>query len=142
MKIDMNSTKFLDNATDVKHKDVVTIASEGKWQESNRFKKEDGTPTNEFRVNLKLANGDIRNTTLNWTNVKMLVSGFGDETANWVGKEVKAWKTASERAKAGYTFLFAPLTWERDETGIWTKDGQAPGDNQDVENLDPADIPF
>lgn len=145
MKISINDTKFLDNATDVSHKAVLTIESEGKWQESLRFKKEDGSPQNEFRINLKLPNGDVRNTTLNWTNVKLLVSAFGDETITWVGKEVRAWKTKSEKARSGFTYLYVPTDWERDDTGEWIKpqveqavdEKISPGD----ENIDLSDIP-
>lgn len=133
MKIDINQAKFLDSAVDIKHKDVLTIESEGKWYESARFKKEDGTPTNEFKLNVKLANGEVRNVTLNWTNVKMLVEGFGDDTVEWIGKEVRAWKTKSERAKIGYIYLLAPMDWSRDDTGEWSKGsaGKA-SDNQDL----------
>jgi len=154
MKIDTNMAKFLDNSVDIVHKDILTIDSEGKWQQSIRFKKEDGTPTNEFRINLKLKNGEIRNTTFNWTNVKMLVEAFGDETAEWVGREVRAWKTKSEKAKIGYSFLFAPIDWSRDDTGEWEKGsaGKA-SDNQDavktnevdsvqIDEIRAEDIPF
>lgn len=162
MKIDTNQTQFLNNATDVKHKDILTIASEGKWIQSTKFFKEDKDgnkiPSNEFRINLKLSSGEERNTTFGWNNVKMLVEAFGDETTIWIGKEVKAWKTKSEKAKLGYTFIFAPISWERDETGEWIKNFEA--ENQDTkqttsqevdtvqldepqeENINPEDIPF
>jgi hypothetical protein len=120
MKISINDTKYVDNASDVKHKDIVTIASEGKWEESS-FKKEDGSPQNVFKVNLKLQNGELRNATLNWTNVKILVTVFGEETETWVGKEVRAWKTKSDKAKLGFTFLYVPTDWNRDDTGEWIK---------------------
>lgn len=143
MKIQINDTRYLDSATDIKHKDVVVIASEGKWEESQRFKKEDGTPQNEFRINLKLSNGEVRNTTLNWTNVKLLVSAFGDETVSWVGKEVRAWKTKSEKAKSGFVYLYVPTNWERDDTGEWIKpesvDERISPEDQHI-NID--DIPF
>jgi len=118
MKINIGDTRFVDNSTDVKHKDLVVIVSEGKWEESN-FKKEDGTPQNVFKVNLKVQSGEERNVTLNWTNVKILVSAFGDETETWIDKEVRAWKTKSEKAKLGFTFLYVPTDWERDDTGEW-----------------------
>jgi hypothetical protein len=126
MKFNIESAKFLNNETDVKHKDIVKIESEGKWQESLRFKKDDGTPQNEFRINFTLKNGETRNTTLNWTNVKLLVKAFGDETSGWVGKEVRAWKTKSEKAKLGYSFQYVPTTWERNDIGEWVN-------NEDIE---------
>jgi len=142
MKINIDDTKFLNNSTDVAHKDVLTIESEGKWQESARFKKEDGTPQNEFRINFKLDNGDVRNTTLNWTNVKLLVKAFGDETANWVGKEVRAWKTKSEKAKSGFTFIYVPTDWNRDDTGEWiVPEGSQAKDENGLDSIDYEEAP-
>jgi len=119
MKINIDDTAFINNESDMKHKDIVVIETEGKWQESMRFKKEDGTPQNEFKINFKLKNGEVKNTTLNWTNVKLLVTSFGDETSAWIGKELRAWKTKSEKAKLGYSYLYVPSDWNRDDTGEW-----------------------
>ena len=119
MKINISGTKFLNRETDIKHKDVLIIESEGVWNDSTRFKKDDGTPASQFDINLRLSNGEIRSTSLTWGNIQLLVQAFGDETTNWVGKEVRAWKTKSDRAKNGYTFVFVPTDWNRDETGEW-----------------------
>lgn len=119
MKIIINNTKFLDRENEVFHKDVLTLASEGEWKESTKFKKEDGTPATQFEINLKLSNEDLRSTVISYGNVKLLVQAFGDETKNWVGKKVRAWKTKSEKAKSGFTFFFVPTDWERDDTGEW-----------------------
>jgi len=147
MKISINNEKYVDNAVDVKHKDIVEIVSEGKWEEST-FMKDDGTPQNVFKVNLKVQSGEVRNVTINWTNVKLLVSVFGDETETWVGKEVRAWKTKSEKAKLGYIFLYAPTDWERDDTGEWIK-GETAQVSPKVESVEypddeinPDDVPF
>lgn len=133
MKISINDTQFVDNAKDVKHKDIVTVVSEGKWEVSEKFKKEDGSPQNVFKVNLKVQSGEERNATLNWTNVKILVSELGDETSTWIGTQLRAWKTKSEKAKIGYTFLYVPTDWERDDTGEWI------GAKSETSNLSQAD---
>lgn len=119
MKININDTKFLDRETEIKHKDIVTFISEGIWEDSTKYKKEDGTPSKQFNINLKLANGEIRSTILGWQNIKLLVQAFGDETSSWVNKEVRAWKTKSEKAKSGFIFLYVPTDWDRDDTGEW-----------------------
>src|SRR3990167_3095980 len=119
MRINLSDEKFLNSETDLKHKDVVTIATECKWQASDTFKDDDGNPSREFRIDFKLPNGEIRNTTLRSTNVKLIGKAIGDETAEWIGKELRAWKTKSEKAKAGYVFLFVPTDWDRDDTGEW-----------------------
>lgn len=119
MKININDTKFLDKEADIKHKDIVTLLTEGVWEESVKFKKDDGTPSNQFNIKLKLGNGEERSTILSWANVKLLVKAFGDETASWVDKEVRAWKTKSEKAKTGFVFVYVPTDWDRDDTGEW-----------------------
>lgn len=122
MKINLNSTKFLNNATDIKHKDIITLVDGGRWEESTRFKKKDGTPSNSFKINIKLTNDEVRDATLNWKNVKLLVHAFGDETDLWADKKVMAWKTASENAKLGYVFIFAPIGYKRNEMMEWEDD--------------------
>ena len=117
--IKINDTNFLKKETELKHKDILTIENEGQWEESDNFKKADGTPSNQFSISLRLNNGDVRSTILNWTNMKLLSQAFGNDSANWVGKEVRAWKTKSEKAKSGYSYLFVPTDWDRDDTGEW-----------------------
>lgn len=132
-KINLDDAKFL-KAEDITHKDVVKVANEGKWQDSN-FKNEDGEAQSEFRISFKLSNGEERSTTLRSSNVKLIGrdSRFGDDTLNWVGKELRAWKTKSEKAKAGYVFIFAPTDYERDDTGEWVipEGSQVKGDKEE-----------
>ncbi len=140
MKITINNTKFLDKEADINHKGIVTLVSEGGWEESLTYKKEDGTPANQFTIKLQLDNGEIRSTVLNWTNVKLLVQAFGDESSNWINKEVRAWRTKSEKAKLGYTYVFAPIDWERDDTGEWVIPESYTMSAEEPNNLD--QIPF
>lgn len=145
MKINIDDTRFL-KAEDVNHKDVVTIESEGVWQDSN-FKDEDGNPQREFRIHFRLENGETRSTTLRSTNVKLLGKAFGVETKDWIGKELRAWKTKSEKAKAGFVYVYVPVSWNRDDTGEWIipNEPRKVG-NTDVDyptdEIDPNDIPF
>ena len=142
MKINIDDTRFL-KVDDIKHKDVVLVESEGVWQDSN-FKDDDGNPQKEFRIHFKLGNGELRSTSLRNTNVRLLGKALGDETKDWVGKELRAWKTKSEKAKAGYVFIFAPKDWERDDTGEWVipKTEELSGLEYPKENINIDDIPF
>lgn len=142
-------SQFLDKEKEIAHKDIVAVVSEAGWVESKKWKKEDGiTPVSEFRVDIKLKNGDIRNTTLNWSNVKLLVEAWGDETKSWLNKELRAWKTKSEKAKSGFTYIYVPTNWERNDMGEWITNGTAKDpENQDTvqvedEVINPKDIPF
>jgi hypothetical protein len=141
--------KYLNKETDIKHKDIITLQTEGQWEESDNFKKEDGTPSNQFSILVKLSGGEIRSTILNWTNVKILVSVFGENSANWVGKELRAWKTKSEKAKLGYTYIYVPTDWDRDDTGEWiipqsnmVEDDTTKKINEALETINAEDIPF
>jgi hypothetical protein len=143
--IKTNNTKYLNKETDIKHKDVITLETEGQWEESDNFKKEDGSPANQFSILIKLSNGEVRSTILNWTNVKLLVSAFGNDTESWVGKELRAWKTKSEKAKLGYTYLYVPTDWDRDDTGEWIipeTDEIIKKTNEALEAINTEDIPF
>lgn len=138
MKININNTKFLNTTEDLKHKDTVTLVDGGRWEESTRFKKKDGTPSNSFKIKLKLINNEVREATLNWGNVKLLVKAFGDESENWVEKEVRAWKTKSEKAKTGFTFIFVPIDWTRNDMGVW-EDGEGKEIELDEVKQEPSD---
>lgn len=149
MKISINDIKFLDREKDITHKDIVIISSEGVWGDSRKYFKPDGTPNKQFNINLKLGNGEMRDAILSWANIKLLVQSFGDDTSKWVGKEVRAWKTKSEQSKSGFTFLFVPTDWDRDDTGEWI----IPEGSQETKQTDPTidypeseinveDIPF
>ena len=147
MKINIDDTRYL-KTEDIKHRDIVLIESEGVWQDSN-FKDEEGNPQSEFRIHFKLGNGEVRSTTLRSTNVKLLGKSLGVETKAWVGKELRAWKTKSEKAKAGFVFLFVPTDWERDDTGEWVipnKAGIEISKSEELEypeeKINPDDIPF
>jgi hypothetical protein len=133
--IKINDTKYLNKETEIKHKDIITLENEGIWEESDNFKKPDGTPSNQFSILIRLSNGDVRGTILNWTNIKLLAKAFGEDSANWVGKELRAWKTKSEKAKGGYSFMYVPTDWERDDTGEW----KIPGEEKEISS---EDLPF
>ncbi len=151
-KININQTKFLNKDKDIVHKDILTIANEAVWEDSARFKRPDGTPQSQFNIEFTLKNGDLRETALNWTNVKLLVTAFGDDSVSWIGKEVRAWKTKSEKAKSGFSYVFVPIDWTRDDMGEWNdKDGNVIDVEtkkveskvvEDEDDIDPENIPF
>src|SRR5579885_1118722 len=122
---------------EVKHKDIVTFANGGGWEDSNRFKKTDGSPASVFKINIALSNGEVRTVSLNWTNIKLLVPVLGEVTEDWQGKKVRAWKTKSEKAKSGFIFMYVPIDWDRDDTGEWIKP-----ESEDIEIDDIPDEAF
>lgn len=141
MKININNTKFLNTAEDLKHKDIVELVDGGMWEESTRFKKKDGTPSNSFKIKIKLLNGEIRSATLSWTNVKLLVHAFGDESDKWIGQKARAWKTKSEKAKSGFVFIFAPTDWIRNDIGEWENGEGGKIEVDEVKKEEPTEYP-
>ena len=122
MKININdNVQFLKKSEDVKHKDIFEIASEGEWSDSTKFTKDDGTPAKQFSILLKLSNGEIKSTIFGSKQLKLLGRAFGTESADWIGKQVRAWKTASDKAADGYMYMYAPVDWTRDDTGEWVE---------------------
>lgn len=77
----VNLTPFL-TVNDVKTGDVVTITGEGEYRES-KFGKD------RLVVPIRLQNGEPRIWTLNQTTINKLIDAYGDETKNWIDKNVK-----------------------------------------------------
>lgn len=72
----------------VNDNDIVTIADQGEWVESTKYKYPDGNFKKSFEISVKKDN-DIFTLRLNKFSRENLVASFGDETADWVGKEIK-----------------------------------------------------
>lgn len=72
---------FLKKGEDIKDGDIVEIANEGK-QIEGKFGTQD-----IFLIKLK--NGEEGNVALNTTSINNLIESFGEDSVNWVGKELK-----------------------------------------------------
>jgi hypothetical protein len=84
MAILSSGSKFL-KTDEVKNGDVITFLSEGVWQESTKYKYDDGNPRKQFVMEVQYA-GESRSFTVNATNRNELVNAFGNDTSVWVGK--------------------------------------------------------
>lgn len=71
-----------DYEADLKDGDIITILDSG-----NTVTGEYG---DQFVLKIKTRNGE-KNMAINQTSDNNLVDAFGDESENWVGKEVKVW---------------------------------------------------
>lgn len=110
---------------DIKDQDILVIEDagnlvQGKYseQKAHKFKTRNGTKLHA----------------LNQTSINNLVDAYGDESEEWVGKEVKAWvfKTPKE-GKMSYTVYFAHPDAEFDEeSGKFTGFGDTDEDG-DIE---------
>jgi len=77
---------------DVKNGDVITFLNEGEWLESKKYTYSDGTPRKDFVIKVSIS-GTEKDMRLNATNRSNLISAFGNDTANWVGKSASLEKT-------------------------------------------------
>jgi len=67
---------------DLQNGGKVTIKSEGVWEESNFGNDE------QFKVIVETPNGD-KKATFNQSSINVLIKAFGEESPDWIGKEVK-----------------------------------------------------
>ena len=79
----MSVGAFAKKKVDINNLDVITIANEGKKVEG-QFGEQD-----VFLV--KLVNGEEKNINVNQTSLNGLIDVFGDDSLNWIGKQVKVW---------------------------------------------------
>lgn len=84
--VNIKTSNYL-KAKNLKKGDVLTIASEGEWITSTRFKYADGNFQKNFVV--KVNYGDYEyDLKLNKMNRESLGKAWGFETSSWVGKKV------------------------------------------------------
>jgi len=102
---------FLRKGEDIKDGDKVEIASEGK-QISGEYGLQD-----IFLI--KLQDGNEGNVGFNQTSINNLIDAFGDDSINWIGKEVKVMvvkQNVQGKIRPVYYFLH-PDTILDDESG-------------------------
>ena len=74
-------SSFVTALEDVKDQDIITLASEGEWNE--------GKYGNKMVIIVRLANDEEKKLTLNTTTFNTLISEFGDDTKDWINKEAR-----------------------------------------------------
>jgi hypothetical protein len=103
-----SSVAFL-KAADVKQGQMAKILDEGGWEESSKFKNEDGTPQSSFYVLVEV-NGQSRKLKFNKASRDECIKAWGRETKDWVGKEISlsTYPTPQGQKTIGVT----PIAWE------------------------------
>ena len=124
--------KFLEKGKDIKDGDSVEIANEGKQVEGNY-----GT---QDVFSIKTKDGEVGNISFNRTSINNLIDGFGEDSINWIGKEVKSMvikQMVSNKLTNVYYFLH-PDTILDDESGQFViPDKKAKDDIPVVESEEP-----
>ena len=80
MKVQKDSGKFL-TADEVDDQEFATILNEGEETE--------GQFGTRLQIGLKIASGQEKILTLNPTSKNAIIDAYGDDTSDWVGKEVR-----------------------------------------------------
>jgi hypothetical protein len=78
---------FAKKGEDIKDGDIITIANEGK-QIEGQFGTQD-----IFLI--KLVDGQEKNFSFNSTSMNNMIDVFGEDSKNWIGKQVKVWAILS-----------------------------------------------
>lgn len=122
---------FAKKGEDYKDGDLITIANEGK--------KVEGTYGMQDVFLVKLTNGEEKNMTFNQTTLNNMIDAFGEDSLNWIGKQVKVWlilqSVSGKMLKV--TYLSHPQA-EISEDGSFTIAGVA----NRKEEINADDIPF
>ena len=63
----------------------ITFRNEGEWVENTKYTYDDGTPKQDFVIGVTYK-GEDKKMRLNKMSRDAMVAGYGDETANWIGK--------------------------------------------------------
>jgi hypothetical protein len=131
---EFDGTKF---EADIKNGDLIKILDGGnieqsQWGEQKNFK-------------IKTRNGE-KKTPFNQATINVLIKEFGDETENWIGKEVVVLLEKKMIAnKKSIIAYFVTKGWKLDEYGELVKEGSSKAQDldefvEDLEGLDEIDI--
>ena len=120
--------------------DTLTIKDGGTQREGN-FADEHGNKKMETIFAIETKNGE-KMVRMNQTSINILIDSFGDESNDWVGKEVLVrMKKDTVAGKKVDIYYFVTPEWDFDDYGELVKGG-ASGPAEVAEELNPDDIGF
>jgi len=135
---------FAKKGEEIKDGDIITIANEGK-QIEGQFGSQD-----IFLI--KLVDGQERNFSLNSTSMNNMIDAFGEDSKNWIGKQVKVWAILSNvQGKMIKVYYVSHLDAEIMDSGEFRIPGKTTAKEvkdedipviQEGEDVNIEDIPF
>lgn len=130
---------FLKKGIDIKDGDIVEIANEGKQQESQY-----GGMQDIFLIKTK--EGKEGNVSFNQTSMNNMIDTYGEDSKNWIGKEVKVWLFKDiKEGKLQIKLIVSHPNAELTENGFVLIGKQVESKDIPVinaEEIDVKDIPF
>lgn len=129
--------EFAKKGEDIKNGDTVKILGEGTWTE--------GQYGQQFVIKIETKNGE-KNVNFNQTTINILHDEFGDDTANWIGKEVVIrMKKDTVAGKKVDIYYFVTPDWDFDEYRELMKvnnEGSQPEPPASEDEIQVNNIPF
>ncbi len=120
--------------------DLVKIVNEGNY---STIKTKEGNKKEVMKFDLELANGEVKEYTMNNMTTKNMVKAFSDETKNWIGKPLRAW--IIQQLAFGEmidVLILTPKSWKKATEGT-TEEIPTIEDGEDLPDVvDNDDIPF
>jgi len=120
--------------------DLVKIVNEGNY---STIKTKDGNKKEVMKFDLELANGEVKEYTMNNMTTRNMVKAFGDETKNWIDKPLKTW--IIQQLAFGEmidVLILTPKSWKKATEGT-TEEIPTIEDGEDLPDVvDNDDIPF
>lgn len=124
--------KFAKAGEDFKENDVLTILNEGVKTEG-----EFGTQ-DVFKV--RVPSGDELSLSFNKTSINNMIDAYGDESKNWIGKEVKVWRILQNvQGKMRKVTYLSHQAAEIDDEGVFFIPGKQAAAAVDVDATEPPD---
>jgi hypothetical protein len=120
MKLQRNLTmsereKFARPNINIFDKDIIKICNEGEWI-TFRYKDQE---RKKLVFLIKTKRGEEKLLPLNQKTINTLISAFGDETKNWVGKEVRVWIFKSQVGEKFVDVVYlTPPNWRFEKDGF------------------------
>jgi hypothetical protein len=121
--------QFAKKGIDFKNGDILKVANEGK--------KVEGQFGTQDVFLIKLPKGEEKNVSFNQTSLNGLIDAYGEDSKNWIGKDIKA-----HIIKQNVSGKFIDVAYFSHPDAELTESGFVlPGQIQ-TEEISPNDIPF
>ena len=86
MKIEIESS-FIKAGVNIQDGEIVQLLDEGEYK---TIKGSDGKSKEVLQFQLQLSSGEVKTYTMNITTQREMISAFGDDSKEWIGKKLKA----------------------------------------------------
>ncbi len=106
-------TSFIKAGENVKQGDVIKLLTEGEYKDITG---QDGKIKKVLQFSVELEDGEEKTYTMNTTTQKNLISEWGKDSKNWIGKDLKVWLLRQMSfGKLISVLILTPAHWDSPE---------------------------